>query len=91
MNELSHAREVICFDRFHISQHLGKALDKVRAKENRELLYNTGESILKGTKFEWLTNSDRTDNRSRREFLALTHMALKTARAWVIKEMASRS
>ena len=89
MNSVPNARDVICFDRFHVAQHFGKAVDKVRAQEHRALLKTFGESILKGTKYQWLTNSGRTDNRSRRDFMALTRMALKTARAWGIKELAS--
>jgi transposase len=48
------AHEVICFDRFHVAQHFGKAMDKVRAQEHRALLARTGKSILTGTKFKWL-------------------------------------
>jgi transposase len=83
------AHEVICFDRFHVAQHFGKAMDKVRAQEHRALLARTGKSILTGTKFKWLSNSSRIDNRSRRDFMELTRMTLKTARAWAIKELAS--
>ena len=88
-NTVPNARDVICFDRFHVAQHLGKAVDRVRAQEHRALLTRSGESILKGTKFKWLANSNRTDNRSRRDFMELTRMTLKTARAWAIKEIAS--
>ena len=89
-DELPNGKEVICFDRFHVSQHLGKALDKVRSQEHRTLLSNSGESVLTGTKYKWLKNANRTDNRSRREFMQITRMALKTARAWAIKETASQ-
>ena len=89
VNTVPNARDVICFDRFHVAQHLGKAVDRVRAQEHRALLARSGESVLKGTKFKWLANSNRTDNRSRRDFMELTRMTLKTARAWAIKEIAS--
>ena len=32
------ADEKICFDRFHVAQHFGEALDKVRLQEHRMLL-----------------------------------------------------
>lgn len=84
------AESLIAFDRFHVSQHLGKAVDKVRAEEHRG--YSDGElkSPLIRSRYQWLKNSHRTDNRTsrRREFMQLTNMNLKTARAWRIKEAA---
>ena len=83
------AEEKICFDRFHVAQHLGKALDKVRAEEHRSLMQDDGESCLTRTKYAWLRNSAKTDNRSRFDFMRLTKRNLKTARAWAIKETAA--
>lgn len=84
------AEELIAFDRFHVAQHFGKALDKVRAEEHRSLVAQ-GETPLARTKHQWLRNSGRTDNRARhrRDFMNLTRMNLKTARAWRMKEAAS--
>ena len=72
--------EIIAFDRFHVSMHSGKALDRVRLQENRQLL-NEGIRTLIHSKHQWLRNSSRTDNRStrRKDFMALTEMNLKTA------------
>jgi transposase len=85
------AENLIAFDRFHVSQHFGKALDKVRAEEHRGFVEGTGKSPLVRSKYQWLTNSQRTDNRAarRKEFLQLTRLNLKTARAWRIKEAAT--
>jgi len=82
------AEELIAFDRFHVSGHFGKALNKVRASEHREL---SASSPLARSKYHWLRNSERTDNRStrRKEFLNLTRLNLKTSRAWRIKEAAA--
>jgi transposase len=88
-NTFADWEQKICFDRFHIASHFGKALDKVRAVEHRALLEKNGNSILKNTKHQWLRNSGRIDNRSRRGFLELTRKNLKTARAWAIKETAA--
>ena len=84
------AKRLIAFDRFHVAQHFGKALDKVRAEEHRTLAAQ-GASPLVRTKHQWLKNAGRTDNRAghRKKFLNLTRMNLKTARAWRIKEAAA--
>ena len=50
------ADELIAFDRFHVSQHFGKAVDKVRAEEHRALAVN-GKSPLTRTRHQWLINS----------------------------------
>lgn len=83
------AEAKICFDRFHVSQHFGKALDQVRAQEHRELRRVLGDSPLTRTKHDWLRNAGRIDNRGRRDFMALTRTNLRTARAWAMKETAA--
>ena len=84
----SNADDLICFDRFHVASHFAKGVDTVRASEHRDL---SADSPLYRTKHQWLTNSNRKDNRAtyRKEFLKLTRMHLKTARAWRMKEAAS--
>jgi transposase len=85
------ADKLIAFDRFHVSQHFGKAIDKVRSEEHRAFESSKEFNPLIRSKYQWLKNSERTDNRAtkRKEFLTLTRMNLKTARAWRIKEAAS--
>jgi transposase len=85
------ADKLIAFDRFHVAGHFGKAVDKVRSEEHRSLDCLKGDNPLTRTKYQWLRNSERTDNRAtkRKEFLILTRMNLKTARAWRIKEAAA--
>jgi transposase len=87
-SRFSDADKLIAFDRFHVAGHFAKALNKVRAGEHREL---AAASPLARSKYQWLKNSGRTDNRARRrkEFMQLTKLNLKTARAWRIKEAAS--
>ena len=87
-NHFEDAENLIAFDRFHVAGHFAKALNKVRATEHREL---AADSPLARSKYQWLKNSHKTDNRTKRrkEFLDLTRMNLKTARAWRIKEAAS--
>jgi transposase len=85
------AERLIAFDRYHVAQHLNKAVDKVRAQEHRELMNEYGASELTGTKYEWLRTSANIDNRTgdRPAFMRLAGLNLKTARAWRIKETAA--
>lgn len=85
------ADALIAFDRYHVAQHIGKAVDKVRSMEHQQLLTLYGHSKLTGTKYDWLRTSTNIDNRSkkRKAFLKLARMHLKTARAWRIKEAAN--
>ena len=45
---------------------------------------------MTGTKYQWQRSASKLDNRSRRDFMALSRLNLKTARAWRIKEAATR-
>ncbi len=77
----------IVFDKFHIAQHLGDAVDQVRRRENRELV-SEGNERLKRTKYLWLRNPDRMSATQWREFGPLRDSRLQVARAWAIKEAA---
>lgn len=82
------AESKICFDRFHVASHFGKALDKVRVAEHRTLGL-VGNSPLTKTKHDWLRTKANNGYKDKRAFLRLTRKNLKTARAWRIKEAAS--
>ena len=90
-NSVSQAEQKIAFDRFHVSKHLNGALDKVRRREHQAFLRTAGESPLSKSRFQWLINSNRRDNRKgkRKAFLSLSRLNLETARAWRIKETAN--
>jgi len=75
----------IVFDKFHVAQHLGNAVDEVRRKENKALRAQ-GDDRLKGTRYDWLRNPVEMDPEDRRAFNALRNSELKTARAWALKE-----
>jgi transposase len=77
----------IVFDKFHIAQHLGRAVDEVRRAENRELV-RQGDNRLKKTKYLWLTNPDRMSTERWQGFASLRDSQLRVARAWAIKESA---
>jgi transposase len=82
---------LIAFDRFHVAKYFTEGVDKVRRREHGKFLRDIGESPLTKSRFEWLVNSHRVDNRSgkRKAFLNLSRSNLETARAWRIKEAAS--
>ncbi len=81
------ADEKICFDKFHVAQHLGNAVDKVRRQEHKQLIAQ-GDETLKGTKYLWLRNPEKMKDEDWWALDILRECALRTARAWAIKELA---
>jgi transposase len=77
--------EKIVFDRFHIMQHMGEAVNDVRKHEHRELL-SEGDDSLTGTKYLWLYGEENIPEKHEDHFSELKAANLKTARAWAIKE-----
>ena len=86
-NILHRAEEKICFDKFHVAKHLGDAVNKVRSGEQRQL-GKRGDRSLVGTKYTWLRNPGNLPRDSKRFFERMKRIAIKTARAWAIKEQA---
>ena len=86
---LPDADSKIAFDRFHVAQYMGKAVDQVRRQEHRQLL-RQGDERMKGSKYQWLRNRGNMTWHQQRSFSALRQSSLKTARAWAIKDLASR-
>jgi transposase len=79
------AAEKIVFDRFHIMQHVGRAVDKVRKEEHREL-HAQGDDRLAKSKYLWLYAEENIPEKSRPRFEELRRADLKTGRAWSMKE-----
>jgi transposase len=79
----------IAFDRFHIAKHLGDAVNAVRKDEHRELLAE-GDTTLTKTKYVWLQKPNRMKRPRRLLLTQLIHSSLRTARAWALKETASK-
>jgi transposase len=79
------ASEKIVFDRFHIMQHMTRAVDLVRRREHR-LLRAEGDESLKGSKYLWLYSAENLPEHMADRFTPLRSSHLKTARAWAIKE-----
>ena len=81
------AEDKIAFDKFHVAMHLSQAVDSVRRREHRQLREG-GDQVLKGTKYLWLRNPESLSAEQCEAFEAIQTRALKTARAWAIKEAA---
>ena len=81
--QVPHAEVV--HDRFHISQYLVEAVDLVRRRENRDLS-KQGDAALKGTRQLWLFNSDKLSDEECELVQQAERSAVRTARAWAIKE-----
>ena len=81
------ADEKIVFDKFHIAQLLGQALDQVRRMESRRL-GGMGDHTLTGTRFDWLRHPGTFTREETREFAALRARVRRVARAWELKETA---
>ena len=75
----------IVFDKFHVLQHVGVAVDAVRKAEHRALAAE-GDTTLKGTKYAWLRNPATFTGKAWRAFAALRESTLQSARAWAIKK-----
>jgi len=76
----------IVFDKFHIAQHLGEAVDKVRRRENLTLRA-AGDDRLTRTRYDWLRSAATMEPTDRRQLLELYQSGLKTGRAWALKEL----
>ncbi len=79
------ADDKIVFDRFHIMQHMTKAVDTVRKREHRSLRAE-GDERLTGSKYLWLYSEENLPEKHEDRFAELRGAHLKTGRAWAIKE-----
>lgn len=75
----------ICFDKFHVAQHLGQAVDRVRREEHRQFR-KEGSSPLTGTKHLWLSRAAGLSVDRQELIASLKTIATRTARAWALKE-----
>jgi len=73
------AAHTIVHDRFHIMQHVGHAVDKVRRQEHSELLRQE-DKRLKGTKYIWLYREGNLPDKHRPTLEALKATNLKVPR-----------
>jgi transposase len=76
----------IVHDKFHISKHLGEAVDKVRRAEHKALK-REGNDRLTGTRYLWLTKAKNLSEERAATFEELKKAKLKTSRAWAIRDL----
>ncbi len=79
----------IVHDRFHVSQHLNQAIDKVRRQEHKALLKQKDDT-LKNSKYLWLTGFENLTAEMQLRFKELQSLGLKVGRAYAIKETFDR-
>ena len=75
----------IVHDKFHVSQLLNEAVDRVRRGEHRQLK-QAGDERLTGSKQLWLYHPGNLTDSRFAAFQELLQENLKTARAWLHKE-----
>lgn len=76
---------ILVFDKFHIIQHLNKAVDKVRIEEAREKK-ESDPDLLKGTRYIWLKNPENLTDKQKARLSYLEKVNLKTNRAYILKD-----
>ena len=80
-----HALHIL--DRFHIIQKLGRAIDKIRATEIKQLaLDGYDESVLKNTKYCFLKNEENLTEKQKTKLADVLQYDLKSVRAYLLKE-----
>ena len=73
-------------DRFHIMQHFGKALDKVRASEAKRLNKEGHEPVLCKARFCFLKRRENLTEKQSGRLSELLSMNLRSVRAYLLKE-----
>lgn len=79
------AEDKMVFDRFHIMQHVGQGVDRVRKREHKALL-EQGDETLSRSKYLWLYSAENVPAAAQERFAQIRDSNLKTARAWALKE-----
>jgi transposase len=74
----------IVHDKFHVSKMLYEAVDQTRRAEHAQL-QERGDDTLKNTRYLWLKGI--VPDEQQPAFSELLEMKLKTAKAWMYKEM----
>lgn len=75
----------LVFDKFHITQHLLRAVDEVRREEARELK-KTNPELLKRTRYIWLKNPENLTDKQCSRLGHLEKLNLRCNRAYLLKE-----
>ena len=79
-------RAIHVLDRFHISMHLNKAIDKVRAEETRELKAKGMNPVLKHSRWCLLKRPENLTENQEFKLRDLLDCNLRTIRSYLLKE-----
>lgn len=79
------SQEKIVHDRFHVAQHMGKAVDDTRIDEHKRLK-GEGDMTLTSTKHWWLYGQENLPGSLINSLAMLVATDLQTAKAWTLKE-----
>ena len=75
----------IVHDKFHISKHLGNAVDITRRQENKKLS-SIGDKSLVGTKYNWLRGAKSLNEEELKVIEYASARELEVSKAWYLKE-----
>ena len=75
----------VTHDPFHLVQHMNKAVDEVRRREQARLPGREGEG-LKGTRLMWLYGFESLPAKWAERMKAMKDGTTRTAKAWLLKE-----
>jgi len=78
----------ICFDRFHVMQDLNKAVNEVRRAEVSSVPKDYRVPLHK-SRFSWLRSLQTLEKHHQQQIRELSSIAVKTARAWSIRQYAA--
>ena len=81
------AKALNVLDRFHIMMHMNKAIDKVRAKEVRELKVKGQEAYLTNSRWCLLKRVENLTENQAVRLKDVVAINLKTVRAYLLKEV----
>jgi transposase len=76
----------ICYDHFHVTMKVNGAVDEVRKQEQRLMPDDQGRGAFFRSRFLFLYNEENVPKNRADEFGKLKEVAVKTSRAWAIKE-----
>ncbi len=76
---------ILVFDKFHIVQHLTKAVDQVRRDEIREK-GQSHKQLMRKTRYIWLKNPWNLTDKQQERLGELEQLNLKINRAYLLKE-----
>jgi transposase len=75
----------VVFDRFHLSQHLSRAVDEVRRQTWRRM-EGRAKAEFKQTRFLWLTNPENLRREQRTRLSALLRLNSPIVKGYLLKE-----